>query len=65
MAVVVVPNVVVPQVMEEAGAKGVKVAVVISAGFKETGKDGAELERTVGEIARSMASGSSAPTAWA
>ncbi len=51
MAVVVVPNVLVPQVMEAAGAKGVKVAVVISAGFRETGKEGAELERTVGQIA--------------
>jgi acetyl coenzyme A synthetase (ADP forming)-like protein len=52
MAVVVVPNLIVPQVMEEAGAKGVKVAVVISAGFREVGKDGVELERSVGEIAR-------------
>jgi len=51
MAVVVVPSVIVPQVMEEAGAKGVKVAVVISAGFRETGKEGAELERKVGQIA--------------
>lgn len=51
LAVVVVPSKVVPQVMEEAGAKGVKVAVVISAGFREVGKEGAELERKVGEIA--------------
>lgn len=51
LAVVVVPAVVVPQIMEQAGAKGVKVAVVISAGFRETGKEGAELERKVGEIA--------------
>jgi acetyltransferase len=51
MAVVVVPNQIVPQVMEESGAKGVKVAVIISAGFRETGKEGAELERTVGKIA--------------
>ena len=51
MAVVVVPNILVPRVMEDAGQKGVKVAVVISAGFRETGKEGAELERQVGEIA--------------
>lgn len=51
MAVVVVPNTLVPQVMEAAGAKGVKVAVIISAGFREAGKEGAELERTVGQIA--------------
>ncbi|MBI0583415.1 MAG: acetate--CoA ligase family protein [Methanomassiliicoccus sp.] len=53
MVVVAVPSAAVPQVMEEAGAKGVKVAVVISAGFRETGREGAELERRVGDIARS------------
>ena len=37
MAVITVPNHAVPQVMEDAGEKGVKVAVVITAGFKETG----------------------------
>lgn len=51
MAVVAVPNTVVPEVMEQAGRKGVKVAVIISAGFRETGPEGAELERRVGEIA--------------
>ena len=51
MAVVAVPNTVVPGVMEQAGRKGVKVAVIISAGFRETGPEGAELERRVGEIA--------------
>jgi len=52
MVVVVVPSVAVPQVMEQIGEKGAKVAVVISAGFRETGREGAELERKVGEIAR-------------
>lgn len=51
MVVVVVPSTAVPKVMEEAGGKGVKVAVVISAGFRETGREGAELEQQVGEIA--------------
>jgi acetate---CoA ligase (ADP-forming) len=51
MVVVVVPNILVPQVMEAAGGKGVKVAVIISAGFREAGKEGVELERTVGQIA--------------
>ena len=51
MAVVVVPNTVVPTVMEQAGEKGVKVAVIISAGFREVGPEGAELEYRVGEIA--------------
>jgi len=52
LAVVVVPSKIVPQVMEEAGEKGVKAAVIISAGFKETGIEGARLERQVVDIAR-------------
>ncbi len=51
MAVVVVPAKFVLQVMEECGKKGVKAAVVISAGFKEVGLEGAKLEKQLGEIA--------------
>lgn len=51
-AVICVPNVFVPKVMEQCGKKGIKAAIVISAGFKETGKVGAELELQVGAIAR-------------
>ncbi|MDI6715927.1 MAG: acetate--CoA ligase family protein [Actinomycetota bacterium] len=51
LAVIVVPSKIVPQVMEESGEKGVKVAIIISAGFKETGIEGARLERQVIEIA--------------
>ncbi|MBE0447904.1 MAG: acetate--CoA ligase family protein [Actinobacteria bacterium] len=51
LAVVVVPSKLVPQVMEEAGEKGVKAAVIISAGFKETGIEGARLEKQVIDIA--------------
>ena len=51
MAVVVVPAKFVLQVMEECGQKGVKAAVVISAGFKEVGLEGAQLEKQLGEIA--------------
>jgi len=50
--VVCVPNTFVPAVMEQCGQKGVKAAIIITAGFKETGKEGAELERQVGSIAR-------------
>ncbi|HVO77838.1 MAG TPA: acetate--CoA ligase family protein [Methanomassiliicoccales archaeon] len=53
LAVISVPNVFVPKVMEECGKKKVQAAIVISAGFKETGKVGAELELQVGDIARS------------
>ncbi|HEY3374003.1 MAG TPA: acetate--CoA ligase family protein [Candidatus Aquicultor sp.] len=52
LAVIVVPGKLVPSVMEEAGEKGVKMAVIISAGFKETGIEGAHLEREVVDIAK-------------
>ncbi len=52
LAVVIVPARAVPQVLEECGAKGVPAAVVISAGFKEIGPEGAALERQVQEIAQ-------------
>ena len=53
LVVVTTPARTVPDIIEEAGRKGTKAAIVISAGFKETGKDGAELERQIGVIARS------------
>ncbi len=46
-AIVVVPAAAVPEVMEEAGKKGVKLAVVISAGFREIGEEGEKLEDEV------------------
>ncbi len=53
LAVIVVPARFVPQVMEEAGKKGVKAAVIISGGFRETGtEEGRELERKLVETAR-------------
>ena len=51
MMVVTVPGAMVPYVMEEAGQKGVKLAVVISAGFREIGENGRELEDRVVETA--------------
>ncbi len=50
VAVIVVPSKFVPDVMEEAGKKGVRGAVVISGGFGETGND--QLERRIIEIAK-------------
>lgn len=52
LAVVIVPSVVVPKVIQECGEKGVKAAVIISAGFKEIGSKGSDLEKTVVEISR-------------
>jgi len=52
LAVVIVPAPIVPSIVEESGRKGVKGLVIISAGFKEVGPDGAELERQVFSIAQ-------------
>jgi acetyltransferase len=52
LAVVIVPASIVASVVEESGKKGVKGLVIISAGFKEVGLDGAELERQVSAIAQ-------------
>ncbi len=50
LAVVIVPSEHVPGVIEECGEKGVKGAIIITVGFKETGKKGAELEKNIVEI---------------
>src|SRR6266699_3330262 len=52
VAVVVVPAAVVPDVTEDSGKRGVKGLIVISAGFKEIGQDGAALERQVASLAQ-------------
>jgi len=52
LALIIVPAAAVPDVLEECGQKGVRGAVVVSAGFKEVGPDGAVLEKRAVEIAR-------------
>jgi acetyltransferase len=52
LAVVVTPAATVPGIVHQCGESGVKGMVVISAGFKETGPAGVELERQVLEEAR-------------
>jgi acetate---CoA ligase (ADP-forming) len=52
VAVIVVPSAVVPHVTEDCGKKGVKGLIIISAGFKETGAEGAQLENQVASIAK-------------
>jgi acetyltransferase len=52
LAVVAVPAPLVFGVAEECGEKGVHALIVISAGFRETGKEGAERERKLLEIAK-------------
>jgi len=52
LAIIVVPARIVPEVIDECGKKGVKGAVIISAGFREIGEKGAELERRVVQKAK-------------
>ena len=47
LAVIVTPAPTVPRIIEECVEAGVKGAIVISAGFKEVGPEGAELERQI------------------
>jgi len=52
LAIVVVPRDSVPEVAEKCGHKGVRGMVVISAGFKEVGGKGVELENELVDICR-------------
>jgi acetyltransferase len=52
LAVIVTPSNTVPQIIEDCANKGVKAAIIISAGFKETGKEGKQLEEKIKEIAK-------------
>ncbi len=52
LIVVVTPAPSVPDIIKEAVDLGIKSAIVISAGFKETGPEGVELERRIMEHAR-------------
>ena len=52
LIVVVTPAATIPAIIKEAVDLGVKSAIIISAGFKETGPEGVELERQILEHAR-------------
>ena len=51
LAVIAIPVGVVLGLMEEIGQRGIKNVVLFSAGFKETGEEGAKLERQLVEVA--------------
>jgi len=51
LAVIATPAATVPQVLEDCGRRGVKGAVVVSAGFREGGEQGAALERAMLAVA--------------
>ncbi len=53
LIVVVTPAVSAPAIIKEAVDLGIKSAIIISAGFKETGLEGVELERQILEYAQS------------
>ena len=52
LAVIVTPAKTVPGIIEECVNAGVSAAIIISAGFKETGPEGAALEQQILKIAR-------------
>jgi acetate---CoA ligase (ADP-forming) len=52
LAVIAVPAAAVPQVIEDCGKAGIRAAVVLSAGFSETGRDGTVLQADMLERAR-------------
>ena len=47
LAVIVVPAKIVPAVLQESARVGVKAAIIISAGFQESGAQGAKLEAQI------------------
>jgi len=50
LVVIAVPNITVPQVLEEAGRKKARNAIIISSGFAEIGEEGIGLEKLLLEI---------------
>ncbi len=52
LAVITVPVPFVAEAMQQCAGAGVKAAIIITAGFKEVGEEGAALERQVVEVAR-------------
>ncbi len=52
LVVIATPATTIPATVEECAAAGVKAVVIISAGFKEVGPEGAELERLILATAR-------------
>lgn len=52
LAVIIVPAPAVQDILEECGSRGVKAAVIISAGFKESGREGYRRESELRKTAR-------------
>ena len=54
LAVVITKNTIVPIVLEECGKKGIKGAIVITAGFKEVDEEGKKLEQKLKDIKKKL-----------
>ncbi len=52
LAIIVVPSKIVPHVLRECGEKGTPAVVIITAGFREAGREGLERERELIDLAR-------------
>lgn len=52
LAILIVPTQATPQAIEDCGKRGIKAVVIVSAGFREVGEEGAELEKHCAEIAK-------------
>ncbi|MEO0270309.1 MAG: acetate--CoA ligase family protein [candidate division WOR-3 bacterium] len=52
LAVILVPSLYVPEVLKACSDKGIKVAIIISAGFKEAGPEGEKLEKEIEKISK-------------
>lgn len=52
LVIIIVPAKIVPQILREAGERMARAAVIISAGFRETGKEGQALEEEIIALAQ-------------
>ena len=52
LAVIAVPAAAVPSVLRDCAARGIQAAIILSAGFKEAGAEGARLEREIVSLAK-------------
>ncbi|RLF58753.1 MAG: acetyl CoA synthetase subunit alpha [Thermoplasmata archaeon] len=52
LAIIVTPSIIVPDIVEECGKKGIKGIIIISAGFKEIGEEGKKREAQLKKIQR-------------
>lgn len=53
LAVLIVPAPAIPDALQACGQRGIRAAILVSAGFREAGVEGADLEATCLQIARS------------